>query len=154
MPSGYWWQCFADPRHGCRPFARITGVPLVRFFFDLASSDWDQTALTQQCPSCGRSGLRITYEFPREHDRLLIKVHHVVGIKTHLPYYLPMLWEGMAAGEQEPWYDLKYVGWNERRGFQARGLARPAVVTRSELRDLEVLLRRVSGHDLLETGTA
>ena len=150
MPSGYWWQCSADPNHTFRHFSRVAGLSLVRFFFDLAERDWDQASLSRQCPACSSPGLRIAYAFPRQHDPQIITVQHVVGINTHRPYYLPMLWEGIAAGQQESWYDLKYVGWNERRGYQSYGLARPAVITRSELKELDTLLRRVSGHDLVE----
>lgn len=147
MPKGYWWQCQDDPSH-LQPFQKAAGLPLVRFLFALADSNWQQERLRATCLECGRKTLRIAYEFPRKQDRKLLLVEHIVGLQH--PGYLPMVWEGLATDESEHWFDFKYVGRGRDGRYRSIGLARPAVFTRADLTKLFETYERVAGHSLWE----
>ena len=145
---GYWWQCSVDSSHVVAHFATIAKKRLVQFLYDLAASDWNQNLLRIPCSVCRNGELRITYEFPRQVDRVRLSVIHIVGLTAGLPGYLPMLWEAVAHHETEPWFDFKYVGRSDR-GYQSYGLARPAVFSQSDLLKLFETYRRVVGHSIL-----
>lgn len=147
--TGYWWECDSDPSHAESNFEKVGTVPLVRFFFDLAKSGWDQQRLSVACTKCTTGHMRVTYDFPRSVDPVRLSLVHVVGLTTNLPGYLPMLWEAKPHQEDEPWFDFKYVGWREDRGYQSYGLARPAVFSRSELHTLFETYKRIVGHEVL-----
>lgn len=139
-PDGWWWQCTLNPQHG----ADFYNIPhgdqgLVRFFFRLAESDWNESWLRASCPECSAE-MRITYDFPRE-KRIRLTVTRVVGL-TRVPDYLPMMWETSGEGG-EPWYDFKYV--TPGRGGNW-GLNKPAVLSAQDLREMFELYRRQTGH--------
>lgn len=145
---GYWWQCDLDPRHVSSTFEDVGGVPIVRFFYQLAQSGWDQRLLCKPCRVCNKGEMRITYDFPRTNDPVRLRLKHVVGLTGNSPSYLPMFWEAQPENEAEPWIDFKYVGRNSR-GYQSYGLARPAVFSRREFLELLDTYRSLVGHDLL-----
>lgn len=64
------------------------------------------------------------------------------------PRYLPMLWETVAQGETEPSFDFRYVTRSEEGHYQAYGLARPAVFSRSDLAALFAIYRRIVGREI------
>jgi hypothetical protein len=150
-PKGYWWECTADPTHVVRGFASVAKVPLVKFFFDLAESGWNQDLLHPLSTLCQSGLMCITYDFPRTSNPVRLGVSHIVGLTDYLPGYLPMLWEGQPHQGTESWIDFKYVGRSDR-GYQSYGLARPAVFTKSKFRELFETYRRVVGHELLAEG--
>jgi hypothetical protein len=151
---GYWWRCDLDATHVSSSFEAVGGLPLVRFFYDLAERGWDQTLLRKPCSVCQRGEMRITYDFPRANEPVCLRLLHVVGLtgsvgfRDGVPSYLPMLWEAQPQDEEEPWIDFKYVG-KGRRGYQNYGLNRPAVFARREILKLLHTYRLVVGHDLL-----
>jgi hypothetical protein len=146
MP-GYWWQCDQSSGHRVERFDQVCGLRLVAFFFDLAEREWDQGRLVFPCHICS-GHLRINYVFPRAKP-LQLAVHHVVGslyVSDAGDWkYLPMWWESLATGEQQTNFDLKYVGWSRARGYEARGLARPAILKASDLADLAEIYQRIVG---------
>jgi hypothetical protein len=146
MPS-YWWECDRNSEHRPERFDLVCGSRLVKFFCDLADSGWDQSRLALRCSLCsGR--LRINYLFPRR-EALQLAVHHVVGRLYGSDEegwkYLPMWWESRVSGEGQANFDLKYVGWSRERGYQARGLARPAIIKESDFADIAEVYERVVG---------
>lgn len=146
MP-GYWWQCDKDGQHRLDEFSDARGVPLVMFMYLLACSDWDQTQLTPSCRECASGSMRITYEFPGRDEPSQLAVHRIIGLSAYRPDYLPMMWETVDVRNNEHWCDCKYVGWSLSGGLRAKGLARPAVFKRRDLRALFELYRRVAGID-------
>jgi hypothetical protein len=152
MP-GYWWQCDKDASHVATPFRSVTGIPLVQFLFDLAERGWEQKRLAAPCGACQIGTMRITYEFPREDDRVRLAVNHIVGVLVPLDNggsYLPMLWQATPIGGGEPWFDFKYVQRSKEGYYRGYGLARPGVFTRSTLAELFDAYCRVIGRPLLE----
>ena len=143
--GGYWWQCGHVSEHQ-HDFPSIAGVGIVEFLFKLAESGWNQSRLTNTCPSC-REPVRVAYAFPRRTDAEVLLLQCVVGL-TDEPDYLPMMWEAQASREGTTWFDFKYV---RRAGgrYQAYGLARPAVFTARGLRDVLVMYAEVTGKSLL-----
>jgi len=142
MPGGYWWQCDKDAHHTAS-FHAATGSGIVAFLHRLAQSDWNGALLANPCRSCGGS-MGFTYEFPQVASRTEVRVRRIVGIRTHLPGYLPMMWESMPAGGTEPWFDFKYVLAPGARG-NSLGLKTPAVFSRSDLAELFATYRRIAG---------
>ncbi len=149
MP-GYWWQCDKDSSHRVIKFESVGGFPLVKFFYNLASHDWDQSLLTAECGICSVGTMRIVYKFPRKVGEEEIAVQHIVGLHFTEPGEpLPMLWEALAAGKKESWFDFKYVSRHPESGnFQSYGLARPAIFNRSDLAKLFKTYERIVGHPL------
>ena len=89
QPTGYWWQCNADPSHLVTHFATAAKKPLVEFLYNLAESDWNQGLLHLPCRVCASGNMRITYNFPRPVDQVGLSVRHSVGLTDYLPGYLP-----------------------------------------------------------------
>jgi hypothetical protein len=128
MPGAYWWECEkcgqqSDFRTACG------SAGMAHFIQDQLKKNWDQPLLVRDCPGCGSHSLRIAYEFPKR-QRQLFRVYHIVGIDWDNGAYVPMMW----ATRESPFdgeliYDFKYIG-----GRRARGLNRPAVFSRSDLK--------------------
>jgi hypothetical protein len=138
MPKGYWWQCDRDSQHMAE-FRLLAPEGIVAFLQNLARSNWDQMRLIKQCNSCSIGVMVITYEFPRK-NRVLLQVKCIVGITDDAPDYLPMMWETVAKGETEPWFDFKYLS-----GSNSYGLNRPVVFSRSSLERLFAAYSRLTG---------
>jgi hypothetical protein len=82
------------------------------------------------CEGCGTGELRISYDFPRCVPDVA-RVLHIVGLERPNGY-LPMMWAAKFDSYPERIvFDFKYL--SGRRTF---GLNRPAIVSRTELRDL------------------
>lgn len=92
--------------------------------------------------------MSITYDFPRKTDKVArLRLIHAVGLMENMPDYLPMIWEAIPLGQNESWFDFKYVSWSSR-GYQSYGLARPAVFSREELTTLFDTYRKIIGRDV------
>ena len=126
----YWWQC--DTCQITNPFDKVSEATGIVGFIRkvLLPSDWDQSKLVLACPACGKNGLRINYDFPRE-DPVRLSVVHIVGLGQIDPHYLPMMWETQPSTDKSTWFDFKYINDNS-----IYGLNKPAIFNRAELREL------------------
>ena len=111
--TGYWWQCRSNPQHATKDFTSVCKLPLVQFFYRLASSGWDQTLLTQTCRHC-TGEMRITYDFPRA-DRVRLELVHAVGLSVD-DAYIPMVWASLPHGIPQTWFDFSSNTSAELRG--------------------------------------
>ncbi len=69
--KGWWWEC--ESCGAKSDFAKACGSKgIAHFIWDvLMPSGWDQAHLLQECRSCDKRSLRITYEFPRKNKEVL-----------------------------------------------------------------------------------
>lgn len=139
--AGYWWECeTCSSEHG---FDQITGTRSISSFVwdKLLPSDWDQALLTFACPKCREGVLRITYDFPRQEERLFMRVLHIVGLK--FDDYVPMMWEMYIKGSEprKERVDFKY-----QRSRNPWGLNKAALLSRSDLHQLFSVYRSKTGH--------
>jgi hypothetical protein len=153
IQKGYWWECDKDKLHRVRNFDEVGKHSLVTFFFKLSKSGWDQKMLSAPCKMCSGT-MRITYDFPRSDEKVRLSLIHVVGLTNSIPKYLPMLWETKPHYKDNHWFDFKYVGCGNGKGrghgYQARGLSRPAVFTRRELKTLFEEYEKIIGRKVFE----
>jgi hypothetical protein len=138
--AGYWWECeTCDSKHD---FDQVAGVrSMSSFVWDgLVPSNWDQGLLTSACPECHEGVLRITYDFPRQVDRLFMRVLHIVGLK--FDDYVPMMWETYIkeSKPREECIDFKY-----QRNRNPWGLNKAAHLSRSNLHELFSVYRERTG---------
>jgi len=129
--ASYWWQC--DTCQIEEPFHAVSAATGIVSFIRkiLLPSGWDQSKLVLPCPKCAKPELRITYDFPREDERVRLSIVHIVGLIHDDAYYLPMMWETQPSTDEETWFDFKYIN-----GNSIYGLNRPAVFSRIELTKL------------------
>lgn len=139
MP-GYWWQCEKCGVESNFPeVCKSRGI--THYIWDvLLPSSWDQTKLVQDCKNCGSSSLRITYQFPKKNEKVLIRVKHIVGMEAD-ENYIPMMWETYQVGyENNSLFDFKYIV-----GRNIYGLNKPAVFSREDLKKLFALYCEKTG---------
>ena len=139
--AAYRWEC--DTCHIEESFRTVSGATGVVSFIRnvLVPSDWDQSKLVLSCPKCGKSELRVTYDFPRGDDPVRLRAVHIVGLIHRDAHYLPMMWETQPSTDEGTWFDFKYIN-----GNSIYGLNRPAVFSRAELKKLfQVYEQRCGG---------
>lgn len=139
--AAYWWQC-----EKCSSVFNFDEVSdsrgITHFIWDvLVPSSWNQANLVKKCKKCGKSSLRMAYEFPRA-DKVTLLVFHMVGLGPFDDVYIPMMWETKPLGSDEAnWFDFKYIN-----GRNLYGLNKPAVFTRDNLEELFSLYKKKTGH--------
>ena len=149
-PNGYWWQCDKNSNHWHKEFIISNkDVGLVRFFYELAKTNWDQSLLINNCTEDCDGKMRLTYDFPRQNDPERLSAIHIIGISNEHPEYLPMLWESKPHSYDDMYFDFKYVSWSEDRGYNVYGLAKPAVFNKSDLKKLFENYHEIVGHDII-----
>jgi len=140
MPS-YWWKCARC--NETFEFSEVTNsMGIVHFIWDeLLPSNWEQTKLKSTCGKCQSGTLSITYNFPGKNPKELTIIH-AVGIGP-FDKYLPMMWETKSDTDpNDTCFDFKYVV-----GRNIFGLNKPAVFTRSELKEVFNEYKRVTGEN-------
>ncbi|MDD3146668.1 MAG: hypothetical protein PHD82_05155 [Candidatus Riflebacteria bacterium] len=141
MPS-YWWEC--ERCRKTKVFSEVTSVRgITHFILDvLVPSDWDQGNLTQKCEFCD-GNLRIAYIFPKR-EPIHILVKHIIGLGP-FDEYLPMMWETIPdRNDNETWFDFKYIN-----GRKIWGLNKPAVFSKTDLKEIVIKYEKKTGQKLL-----